>query len=143
MISIDSIHKALSLTKYDQIIPYTVVIYALNENNIKFIYEQFIKDTQHFPLSALMAALLFRFNHTQSNYIRKDDKLRTEVMKALNTAFTKDSTKLDVHDVNRLTKLTFILASKLPIQCFNQEQFNLCLSLLSQGLGYCDYHFPR
>ena len=142
IIPIDSIHKALSLTKYDQIIPYTVVIYALNENNVNFIYEQFIKDTQHFPLSALMAALLFRFNHTHSNFIRKDDKLRTEVMKALNTAFTKDSTKLDVHDVNRLTKLTFIFASKLPIQCFNQEQFNLCLSLLSQGLGYCDYHFP-
>ena len=142
MISIDSIHKALSLTKYDQIIPYTVVIYALNENNVNFIYEQFIKDTQHFPLSALMAALLFRFNHTHSNYIRKDDKLRTEVMKALNTAFTKDSTKLDVHDVDRLTKLTFIFASKLPIQCFNHEQFNLCLSLLSQGLEYCDSHFP-
>ena len=63
-------------------------------------------------------------------------------MKALNTAFTKDSTKLDVNDVNRLTKLTLIFASKLPIQCFNQEQFNLCLSLLSRGLGYCDSHFP-
>ena len=142
MISIDSIHKALSFTKYDQIIPYTVVIYALNENNVNKIYDFFIKDTQHFPLSALMAALLFRFNHTQSNFIRKDDKLRTEVMKALNTAFTKDSTNLNVHDVNRLTKLTFIFASKLPIQCFNQEQFNLCLSLLSQGLEYCDYHMP-
>ena len=74
MISTDSIHKALSLTKYDQIIPYTVVIYALNENNVNNICEFFIKDTQHFPLSALMAALLFRFNNTHSNFIRKDDK---------------------------------------------------------------------
>ena len=140
--SLDSIQKVLSLTKYDQIIPYTVVIYALNENNVNKIYDIFIKDTQYFPLSALMAALLFRFNHTQSNYIRKDDKLRTVVMKALNTAFTKDSTKLNVHDVNRLTKLTFIFASKLPIQCLSQEQFNLCLSLLSRGLEYYDYHMP-
>ena len=141
-ISIDTIRKTLNLTKYDQVIPYTVVIYSLNENNVNVIYESFIKDTRHFPLSALMAAILFRIQHTQQRDITRDDKLRTEVMKALTIAFTNDSTKFDVNDINRLTKLTLVLTFILPIQYFNQEQFKLCMTLLSQGFSYCDYHLP-
>ena len=115
--------------------------YSLNENNVNVIYA-FIKDTQHFPLSALMAAILFRIQHTQQRDITRDDKLRTEVMKALTIAFTNDSTKFDVNDINRLTKLTLVLTFKLPIQYFNQEQFKLCMTLLSQGFSYCDSHLP-
>ena len=143
VVSIDSIHRALNLTKYDQIIPYTVVIYALNENNVNNIYEFFIKDTQHFPLSALMAALLFRLNNVNSNLIRNDEKLRKEVMKCLNLALKEDVARLNVKDIYRLSKLTFLLTFKLPIQYFNQEQFKLCLTLLSQGLKYCDSHSPN
>ena len=142
VISIDSIKKALNLAKYDKVLPYTVLIYSLNENNVNVIYESFIKDTQHFPLSALMAAILFRIQHTQQRDISRDNKLRTEVMKVLTIAFTKDSTKLDVHDINRLTKLTLVLTFILPIQYFNQEQFKLCMTLLSQCLNYCDSHLP-
>ena len=141
-VPIDCIQRALSLAKHDQIIPYTVVIYSLNENNVNMFYEYFIKDTQHYPLSALMAAVLFRLHHTQPDYVWRDDKLRIEMMNVLNNAFTKDSTKLDVHDVIRLTKLTLILTLKLPAPNVFQEDFRLCLSLLSQGIVYCDEKLP-
>ena len=141
-VSIDCIQRALSLAKHDQIIPYTVLIYSLNENNVNLFYEYFIKDTQHYPLSALMAAVLFRLHHAHFDYIGRDYKLRIEMMDVLNKALTKDSTKLNVHDVNRLTKLTLVLTFKLPAQNVLQEDFILCLSLLSRGIVYCDDKLP-
>ena len=140
-----NLQKALTLTQYDPILPYTIAIYSLNEDNAKKLCEHFIKHSQYCPLSALMSVLLFRLSVTSRNTtnhytISKDNKLRTEVMKSLNTIFTKKEVLLDLEDIDRLTKLTLILALKLPTQYFDREQFSLCLNLICQGLVYWDAH---
>ena len=139
-----NLQKALTLTQYDPILPYTIAIYSLNEDNAKKLCEHFIKHSQSCPLSALMSVLLFRLSVTSKNttnhYTSKDNKLRTEVMKSLNTIFTKKEVLLDLEDIDRLTKLTLTLALKLPTQYFDKEQFNLCLNLICQGLIYWDIH---
>ena len=69
---------------------------------------------------ALMSVLLFRLSVTSKNTtnytISKDNKLRTEIMKSLNTIFTKKEVLLDLEDIDRLTKLTLTLELKLPSQ---------------------------
>ena len=136
-----NLQKALTLIQYSPILPYTIAIYSLNEDNAKKICEYFINHSQYCPLSALMSVLLFRLSVTSKNTTNyyttsKDNKLRTEVMKSLNTIFTKTEVFLHLEDINRLSKLTLTLALKLPSRYFSKEQFDLCLSIICNGLVY-------
>ena len=137
------LQKALTLTQYDPILPYTIAIYSLNEDNANILCEHFIKHL-HCPLSALMSVLLFRMSvasKTNSDYYhKKDGKLRIEVMKSLNKFVTLEEKNLDLEDIDRLCKLTLTLALKLSSHCFDKEQFSLCLHLICQGLVYWDTH---
>ena len=136
--SFEFIKKALTLVKYDQLLIFTIVIYTLNDQNVTELCKYFIEDTQHYPLSALMSALLFRLD---LGYIKDYNKTRTEVMKFLKTALTKESSTLELTDVARLTKLTLLFTTKLTI-LLSEEQFKLYLTIISQGLTYCDSHPP-
>ncbi|KAI6647030.1 E3 ubiquitin-protein ligase [Oopsacas minuta] len=134
------LQKALALVKYDTILPYTIAIYSLNEANAKKMCNYFINNSKNFPLSAIMSVLLFRLIHATNYYDRKFDNLITEVMNSFNTVYTSKSHNLDVNNINRLNKLTLTFALKLPKYYFNTEKFELCLSLICQGLTYCDTH---
>ena len=138
-VSFEFIKKALTLVKYDQLLIFTIVIYTLNDQNVTELCKYLIEDTQRYTLSALMSALLFRLD---LNSIKDYNKTRTEVMKFLKTALTKESSTLELTDVARLTKLTLLLTTKLTIPYFDEEQFKLCLTIISQGLTYCDSHQP-
>ena len=72
--------------------------------------------------------------------IERDSSLRTEVMKSLNTAFINCENDLEINDIKTLIQLTITLTAKIPHEHFNQEQFKLCLRLLSQCMRHCDSH---
>ncbi|KAI6655773.1 E3 ubiquitin-protein ligase [Oopsacas minuta] len=144
----DSCKPILGLAKYDKLLPYSIVIYTLNEKNASRICQHFFNDTQNCPLSAIMSALLFRLFHSSkknvnNSGVKYNEKLVTEVLKSLRDGFLNDELKLETKDVNRLIRLTLALTNNLPYNYFNEEQFQLCLQLLSRGISYWDNHQPN
>ena len=132
-ISIDSIKEAITLVKYDDILPYAIILYALSEQNVDILCEHFFWKTPHLPLSVLISALLFRLEYSNGNRLSLQmfNKLTTKVLEALTTALNISEDNLDNNDVIRLIELTVNLTNKLPLKQFNPEQFKLCLGLLS------------
>ncbi|KAI6655289.1 hypothetical protein LOD99_11425 [Oopsacas minuta] len=144
----DSCKPILGLAKYDKLLPYSIVIYTLNVKNASRICQHFFNDTQNCPLSAIMSALLVRLFHSSkknvnNSGVKYDEKLVTEVLKSLHDGFLNDELKLETKDINRLIRLTLVLTDNLPCNYFNEEQFQLCLQLLSRAISYWDNHQPN
>ena len=138
------LQTSLNLIKYDSILPYTIAIYSLNAMNAKNVCLFFIKNSQHCPLSALMAVVLHRLKHTPTNnqdkYLQKCNTLITEVMRCLNGALRDNShnaSLLNPKDIHHLSVLTQKLALS-PFKSFDRDQFASCVQLFSQTLTFCD-----
>ena len=146
-ISFDSevIQNALALAEYDSVLPYTIVIYTLNEGNAEKMCNHFLNNPQLFPLSALMGVLLHRLVNNSKNSMEvqvvKYRYLRKQVMESLCNCITKDA-NFDVNDIYRLNLLTITFAVKLPVQYFDSHQFKLCLRLIS-NLNNCIFHLSE
>ena len=131
----------LNLVEYDSLLSYTIVIHALNETNAQKLCSYFIQNPQYCPLSALMSALLFRlYTSKSSTHPFCDDNLRTITMRSIVNGFIKDA-RFNLDDVFRLHLLTITFA--LELKHFNNEQFKLCLTLISNTYGYCKKNNPQ
>ena len=140
-----SCNKILELIKYDKLLPYSIVMYTLSEKNVSNISNYFFNHLQNCPISAIMAVLLLR----TSNHVTKHAnnignwELVTEVLKSLNSGFYNDISKLQTPDIHRLSKMLINFTKNISIQQVTEEQFFLCLNLLSNSLIFCDNHEPK
>ena len=137
----NSFQRVFDLMKYDKLLPYSLIIYTLNDKNANSICEHFADDPKNCPLSAIMSALLYRLlcasKKKKGQNTKYDDKLITEVLRSLNCAFKRETRNFDVTDINRLTSLTIILTDNCKHELFNSDQFDQCLKLLSQSTNFC------
>ena len=145
-LTFNSFKRVFDLMKYDKLLPYSLVIYTLNDKNANLICEYFVSDPKNCPISAIMGVLLNRLfcssKKKKGSILKYDEKLITEVLRTLNGAFMPENNKFLILDINRLISLTIVLTNSLIPELVTADQFHQCLKLLSQSVNYCATNCP-
>ena len=145
-LTFNSFKRVFDLMKYDKLLPYSLVIYTLNDKNANLICEHFVSDPKNCPISAIMGVLLNRLfcssKKKKGSILKYDEKLITEVLRTLNGAFMPENNKFLILDINRLIALTIVLTNSLIPELVTADQFHQCLKLLCQGVNYCATNCP-
>ena len=133
------IENAMRMVQYDPILPYSIMIYTLNERNVQLFIDLFLKYPHHIQLSTFMSVLLFHLNKAKKQYnyehsIRKDSKLWISVITSLATVILNEKDKIDIQDIKNLNELTFLFIRELPLHFVDEPLFRLILELIFNGV---------
>ena len=128
MIPNDVIKKAFSLSRFDPILPYSIMYNSLNFSNSYIFYEIHSSQPQVFPISGFMSFILMQL-FKECLY---SDLFRS-ILKFLISRFSGNNITetIDHIELTRLFLLTLKLSSLFPIVRFSEETFYLILELFA------------
>ena len=137
-IELSIIENAMTRAQHDEILPYSILLYTLNERNVQDLYLILTTNLLHGRLSLFIKLLIFRLHIAKKNDIcvRQDNKLRYNVITFLDATLSEEADSLDSQDIDSLNKLTVqLITEELPLQFIDRDLFISVLKLLSHGLA--------